>query len=58
MDASKNRVLGGIEACARRRAAACSRELVRADSGELEFIRAELDYERWLAESCRDARSM
>ena len=56
MDTWKDRVLAVIEARAWARAAACSCELANADPAELEGIRAELEYEHWLAENCREAR--
>lgn len=54
----KERMLGAIEARARRRAGALSRELAGAESAEKEAIRAGLEFERWLADSCRSVREL
>lgn len=56
MDTCKDRILAAIEAQARRRIATCSRHLSGARPADLELIRAELSYECWLAENCREAR--
>ena len=51
----KERMVQRIEAGARDRVAELSGEFARAASEEKEDILAELEFERWLAEACREA---
>lgn len=51
----KEQILAGIEAEARREAAILAGQFARAASEDREAILAALKWERWLAESCRDA---
>ena len=50
----KEQLLRGIEAKATRRTGRLASELVRARSKDKELILAELEYQRWLAETCAD----
>ena len=51
----KDRMLMLIEAQARRRLGELAGELARSASGEREDILAGIEFERWLADSCREA---
>ena len=55
MDAARDRILRSIEAEARREVAHLAGEFARAASAEKEELLAALEYERWLADSCREA---
>ena len=46
-----------IEAKARRRVANLAHQLIRAPSQQRELVLAELDYTRWLAETCHLCRN-
>jgi hypothetical protein len=52
----KDQILGVIEARARDRLAELAGEMVSAKSEDKEDILAGIEFERWLADSCRDAR--
>ncbi len=52
----KDQVLCVIEARARKRLGALAGEMVRAESEDKEDILAGIEIERWLADTCRDAR--
>ena len=54
MDAVKDQILRNIEAEARREAAHLAGEFARAASAEKEQLLAALEFERWLADSCRE----
>ena len=54
----KTAMLRAIEARAARRLGHLAGELVRARSDDKEQILAELEFQRWLAESCLDCRSV
>jgi hypothetical protein len=53
----KERMVRLIEADARDRVAELSGEFARAASQEKEGILAELEFERWLADCCPEART-
>jgi hypothetical protein len=53
----KHMLLDVIEARATRRAGRLASELVYAESEDRESIHAELEFQKWLAESCRDCRN-
>ena len=55
MDAVKDRVLRSIEAQATRELTRLASEFARAASAEKEELLAALEFERWLADSCREA---
>ena len=55
MDTAKDRILRNMEAEARREAAHLAGEFARAASAEKEELFAALKFERWLADSCREA---
>ncbi len=50
----KEQLLRGIEAKATRRTGRLTSELVRARSKDKELVLAELEYQRWLADTCGD----
>ena len=50
----KEQLLRGIEAKATRRTGRLASELVRARSRDKELILAELEHQRWLADTCGD----
>ena len=50
----KKRLLLGIEAKATRRLGRRAAELVHARSEDKELILAELEFQRWLADTCGD----
>ena len=50
----KEQLLRGIEAKATRRTGRLASELVRAQSKDKELILAELEFQRWLADTCGD----
>jgi hypothetical protein len=50
----KKRLLRGIEAKAKRRTGRLASELVRAQSKDKELILAELEFQRWLTDTCGD----
>jgi|GEM_PF-1294949 len=52
----KDQVLCVIEARARKRLRELAGEMVRAESEDKEDILAGIEIERWLADTCRDAR--
>ena len=54
MREDKNALLQAIEAWAARRLGRLAGELVRAESEDKEPILADLEFQRWLAESCLD----
>lgn len=54
METLRNRLLIGIENRARRRAAAFASQLVEGNVENREAVQAGIEFERWLAESCRD----
>ena len=54
MDTVRNQLLLGIEKRARRRLAALASELVEGGAQDREAVQAGIDFERWLADSCRD----
>ncbi len=56
MRSTKELLLAVVEAKARRRTGQLACDLVRATSANRELVLAELQFERWLAESCRDCR--
>jgi hypothetical protein len=56
MNDAKDHMLRAIESGARREAECLAGELAYAASVEKEAILAALEFERWLATSCRDAR--
>jgi hypothetical protein len=49
----KDLVLQNIEAKARQRVGHLARQLVRAPSAQREVVLAEMEFERWLAETCQ-----
>ena len=51
---TKELLLAVVEAKARRRTGQLACRLIRATSADRELVLAELEFERWLAESCRD----
>ena len=51
----KEQLLRGIEAKAARRTGRLASELVRARSRDKELVLAELEYQRWLADTCGDS---
>jgi hypothetical protein len=53
----KAQVIGLIEANAREQVAVLAGQLVRASSEEKEDILAEPEFQRWLADECRDSAS-
>ena len=55
MDPVKDEILRSIEAEARREVARLAGEFARAASAEKEELFTALDFERWLADSCREA---
>ena len=55
MQAAKERILRLIEAKARLRTGQLAGQLVRAASTDKEELLAALEFERWLADSCREA---
>ncbi len=55
MESWKDQRIRTILANAEREAAYLAGEFARAASAEQEEILAALEYEKWLAESCRDA---
>ena len=54
MRSIKEQLLRGIEAKAARRTGRLASELVRARSRDKELILAELEFQRWLADTCGD----
>ena len=50
----KKRLLEGIEIRARRRLSELSLEYIGAPDSEKEAVHAGIEFERWLADSCRD----
>ena len=50
----REQLLRGIEAKAMRRTGRLASELVRARSRDKELVLAELEYQRWLADTCGD----
>ena len=50
----KDLILAAMAARARRRTAQLACDLARVDSDEKELVLAELEFQRWLDESCRD----
>ena len=48
----KNAMLRAIEAQAYRRTGELAGELVRVEQEDKELVLAELDFQRWLADSC------
>lgn len=54
MDPAKNLTLRSIEAEARREVAHLAGEFARVPSTEKEKLLAALEFERWLADSCRE----
>ena len=50
----KEQLLRRIEAKATRRTGRLASELVRAQSKDREVVLAELEYQRWLADTCGD----
>ena len=50
----KEQLLGRIEAKATRRTGRLASELVRARSRDKELILAEMEFQRWLADTCGD----
>ena len=58
MDPAEDLILGSIEAEARREVAHLAGEFARAASAEKEELLAALEYERWLADSCREATAL
>jgi len=55
MELRKHRILRRTEAEARTEVAHLAGEFARAPSAEKEELLAALEYERWLADSCREA---
>ena len=51
---TKDVLIRVIEARATRRVGRLAADLVRARSEDKELVLAEMDFERWLAESCLD----
>ena len=58
MDENKNALLRAIEGRAVRRLGRLAGELVRARSEDKELILADLEFQRFLAESCLDCRDV
>ena len=56
MREDKNVLLRAIEARAARRLGRLAGQLVRAESEDKELILADLEFQRWLAESCLDCQ--
>ena len=56
MQTAKDFLLRQIEARARRRAGELASELVVARPGDKELILAEMEMQRWLAESCSECQ--
>ena len=54
MQTMKQHILRGIEARARQEAECLAGEFARAASEEKEAVLAALEFEQWLAESCRE----
>jgi len=54
MDMIRKRLLLGIEIRARRRLSALANEYPKAPADQREAVQAGIEFERWLAESCRD----
>ena len=50
----KDMLLRVVEVKARRRAAELAHQLIRAPGVDRELVLAGLQFEQWLAESCRD----
>ena len=53
---TKDQLLRVVEIKARRRTAQLAHRLIRAASAEREMVLAALEFERWLADSCRDCQ--
>ena len=58
MDEDKNALLRAIQARAVRRLGRLAGELVRAGSEDRELILADLEFQRFLAESCLDCHDV
>ena len=56
MTIDKGQILERIAERAWCRTGELARELVRTPAGERETVLAELEYERWLAETCEQCR--
>ena len=56
MRMTKDLILQIVEVKARQKLAQLACEIVRAESHDREMILAGLEFERWLADSCRDCR--
>ncbi len=54
MQTTKDLLLRIVEVKARHRVAGLACQMVRAPSRDREMILAALEFERWLADSCRD----
>ena len=54
MDAARDQILRNIEAEARREVVHLAGEFARAASADKEELLAALEFERWLADSCRE----
>ena len=54
MRSAKDLMLAVMATRARRRTGQLASDLARADSDDKELILAELEFQRWLDESCRD----
>jgi len=54
MRSAKDLILAVMATRARRRTAQLACHLIRADPDDKELVLAELEFQRWLAESCRD----
>jgi len=54
MRSAKDLLLAVMATRARRRTAQLAGDLARAESDDKELVLAELEFQRWLDESCRD----
>ena len=54
MRSAKDLLLAVMATRARRRTAQLACDLARVDSDEKELVLAELEFQRWLDETCRD----
>jgi hypothetical protein len=57
MRSGKDLLLRIVEVKARRRTGQLAGRLIRASAEAMEPILAELEFERWLADRCRDCRN-
>ena len=58
MGEDKNALLRAIEARAARRLGRLAGKLVRAEPQDKELILADLEFQRWMAESCPDCQQI